>query len=208
MDGANHGLMSGVEWHVASRAMPGEAVSGDAHVVVPFPNGVLVAVMDGLGHGEQAALAAKAAAAELINHNDRSLVNLLSACHRGLTATRGVAMNLACFNTLRGTVSWLGVGNVEGVILRDNPAGSAAREWLHQRPGIVGHEIPSLEASTVPLYPGDTLIFATDGIRSDFVETLTHARAPGKLASEILVRSGKDWDDALVLVARYSGSSQ
>jgi len=36
--------------------MPGQAVSGDMHLVRPFEDGVLVALVDGLGHGEEAAL--------------------------------------------------------------------------------------------------------------------------------------------------------
>jgi len=57
-----------VEWAVGARALEGEPVSGDLHVVTPFPGGVLVAVMDGLGHGTEAAAAAEAAAEILRDH--------------------------------------------------------------------------------------------------------------------------------------------
>jgi len=51
-----------IEWSVASRARPGEAVSGDLHVVVPTRDGALLGVIDGLGHGEEATAAARMAA--------------------------------------------------------------------------------------------------------------------------------------------------
>ena len=47
-----------IEWGVASRALPGETRSGDLHVVESFAGGALVAAVDGLGHGEEAADAA------------------------------------------------------------------------------------------------------------------------------------------------------
>ena len=53
---------SAIEWGVASRALPGQPTSGDLNVVKSFPDGVLVAALDGVGHGEQAATAARIAA--------------------------------------------------------------------------------------------------------------------------------------------------
>ena len=50
-----------IQWGIASAAMRNEAESGDLHVVREFSGGVLVGVVDGLGHGPDAAVAAKAA---------------------------------------------------------------------------------------------------------------------------------------------------
>jgi hypothetical protein len=197
-----------IEWHAAFRAVPGEVISGDLHVVVPFSNGVLVAVIDGLGHGELAAAAAGIAANELSKHWGGSLVSLLSSCHNTLRGSRGAVMNIACLSARPQRLSWLGVGNVEGVLLRADPAARPTREYLHQRPGIVGQQLPSVEESVVPLFPGDTLVFATDGIKSSFISELNFGGSPRRMADDILLRSGKEWDDALVLVARYLGASQ
>src|SRR2546422_10647190 len=51
-----------VEWGVASQTLAGEVESGDKHVVRIFPHGALLAAVDGLGHGEEAAAAANMAA--------------------------------------------------------------------------------------------------------------------------------------------------
>jgi len=54
--------------------------------------------------------------------------------------------------------------------------------------------------------PGDTLIFATDGIRSDFLNELLSPRdSPRTLADRVLAGWGRQTDDSLVLVARYLG---
>ena len=208
MDQSGSEPTSLVEWHAAFRALPGEAISGDLHVVASFSDGVLVAAIDGLGHGESAAMAAKIAADELRKYRGGSLVSLFSSCHNNLRGTRGAVMNVACLNSRPRTLRWLGVGNIEGVLLRANPATRPAHEYLHQRPGVVGYQLPSLEESVVSLLPGDTLVFATDGIKSDFIDGLNSGSSVRKMADDILLRSGKDWDDALVLVARYLGASQ
>ena len=51
-----------VEYGVAKLALPGHAESGDHHVVRCNRNGVLIAAIDGIGHGEEAADAARMAA--------------------------------------------------------------------------------------------------------------------------------------------------
>ena len=52
-----------VEWGVATRCRRGEATSGDLAVVALIPEGTLVAAIDGLGHGGEAARAARKAGA-------------------------------------------------------------------------------------------------------------------------------------------------
>ena len=105
------------------------------------------------------------------------------------------------------SMTWLGVGNVEGLLLHgDGAAGSGfARASLVTRGGIVGSELPRLHPVVLPIAPGDTLFFATDGIREGFAEGLPPEAAPQQLADQILARHGKGTDDALVLVARYLG---
>lgn len=196
-------MSSAIEWGVASRALPGQPTSGDLNVVKSFSDGLLVAALDGLGHGEEAATAAAVAAATLEMHAGEPLMTLVQRCHEALRATRGVAMSVASFNVSRGLVTWLGVGNVEGVLLRRSFTRSVAEVPLLLRAGVVGFQLPSLDVEVVPVSVGDTLIFATDGIHSDFARGLARNYPPQKAAEKILARHAKATDDALVLVARY-----
>src|SRR5260370_27692776 len=84
-----------IEWGVATLAHPGEAQSGDRHLVKPVGTSVLVAVVDGLGHGTEAATAAQAAVAALERHATESPVPLIERCHRALHGTRGAVMSAA-----------------------------------------------------------------------------------------------------------------
>jgi len=55
----------------------------------------------------------------------------------------------------------------------------------------------------LPISRGDTLVFVTDGIYSDFVLNLSALEAPQKSADRILAEHRRGNDDALVLVTRY-----
>jgi hypothetical protein len=112
-------------------------------------------------------------------------------------------MSVASFNVSRGLVAWLGVGNVEGVLLRRGFMLGAAEKSLMLRSGVVGLQLPSLEVEVLQLAAGDTLIFATDGIQTDFTRGAARKYPPQTAAENILTRHGKATDDALVLVARY-----
>src|SRR5437773_929428 len=78
--------------------LPGETESGDLHLVKSVGSGVLAAVVDGLGHGAEAASAARAAVAVLERHAGESPLPLLQRCHRALIGTRGVVLSLAFFD--------------------------------------------------------------------------------------------------------------
>ena len=66
-----------IEWSVASRAIRGQAVSGDLHLVTTWDGGALIAVVDGLGHGEEATFAARQAVRALLR-DTRRIVSLVS----------------------------------------------------------------------------------------------------------------------------------
>src|SRR5260221_8742093 len=156
---------STIEWGVASRALAGQPSSGDLNVVKSFPNGVLVAALDGIGHGEEAASAALVAKTILEAHPEESVIELIGRCHEGLRATRGVAMSVASFNLSEALITWVGVGNVEAVLLRPGLAGAPAEESLLLRAAGGGAHVPSPPADVFPLSVGHPLILSTHALR-------------------------------------------
>jgi phosphoserine phosphatase RsbX len=197
-----------VEWGVAGRIFAGEAASGDEHVVQPFDGGVLLGVIDGLGHGMDAATAARKTVAVLAASAHESLDVLARRCHDALRDTRGAVMSLASIRGSDCGLSWLGIGNVEGIVIRANPAATPARELLLLRGGVVGYQLPSLQAAVIRIAAGDTLVFATDGLRSDFALDANCAVPVQAIADRVLSRHAKLTDDALVLVARFLGPAR
>lgn len=193
-----------IDWAVAERPLPGEGLSGDAYVVEPFSGGVLVAVVDALGHGPDAAATSRLAIEALRSCASDTIAGAIRACHQRLRAARGAVMSLASFDARNDTMTWGGVGNVEGFLLRRGTEPS--RESLVVRNGVVGFNLPSVRTTVVPVARGDVLVLATDGISDGFVEG-SRAGTPQEIADGILARYAKPTDDALVLVAAYVGAA-
>jgi negative regulator of sigma-B (phosphoserine phosphatase) len=192
-----------LEWGVASRAIPGETVSGDSWLVEPVAGGALLAVVDGLGHGSEATAAAELAVSTLREHAGESVLSLIDHCHAALRTTRGVVLSLASFNESDASLTWLGIGNVEGVLVRSSAAAVPPRENLLLRGGVVGYQVSLPRAVMIPVAAGDLLVFATDGVQPGFEEDVSPGEAVQSCADRLLARHVKPTDDALVLAARF-----
>ncbi|TMK86450.1 MAG: stage II sporulation protein E (SpoIIE) [Actinobacteria bacterium] len=195
-----------LEWGVAAWTLAGQGESGDLAVVVSFPDGMLAAVVDGLGHGPEAARAARAAARVLRKFPGERADRLVERAHDLLKETRGVVMTLAHFNGTDDTLTWMGVGNVQALLASSAGRGDGGHRTLAPQGGIVGYRLPKLSPASIPIAPGDVLIAVTDGVRSDFDQPSDLSRSPKELAGQILEAGKKGTDDALVLVARYLGN--
>src|SRR5438034_5474912 len=90
------------EYGVAKFVLPGEGESGDQHLVCCNENGILVAAIDGIGHGAEAANAAKAAITVLRNGVGEPIIPLVVTCHERLRATRGVVLSIASVDVSHG----------------------------------------------------------------------------------------------------------
>ena len=194
-----------LEFGIASFPMRGETECGDRHAVVAREAVALVAAVDGGGHGREAAVAAQTAVAVLERHADEGVLALVNLCHEALKRTRGATMSLAVFDGRQDSLTWLGVGNVEGVVFQPLRGGGFRRETLFLRGGSLGHTLPRLVPKSVPVKPGDVLIFTTDGVRAQADLDRLLLDPPQQIAERICSQYGKDTDDRLALVVRYLG---
>lgn len=196
-----------IEWGFAERCLPGQERSGDRCEVIDRHDGcALVGVIDGLGHGTAAATAAEKAATVLGHHNDEDVISLMTRCHLALRQTRGAAILLVTYDAPLRSMAWLGVGNVDALVLRH--AGNGTRKQrIVMRSGVVGYHLPPLRQGMTAIEPGDLLVAATDGIRSAFSEALPLPGTPWQIAHTIMEHYAKDTDDALVLVARFGAQT-
>jgi len=192
-----------VEIGVAMRPLPGESSCGDVPVARRLAKGLLVAAVDGVGHGADAAAAAQMAAGILQENAEEPLVSLVMRCHEALRAGRGAVLSIAALDAHRGVVTWIGVGNVIGALLH-RPGSDLPEKDLLLRGGVVGSaSLPALQAEVVRVSHGDTLVFVTDGIASAFSRELARNLPPQRAADTILQRHGTESDDALVVVTRF-----
>jgi serine phosphatase RsbU (regulator of sigma subunit) len=193
-----------IDWAVASQAHPHEMVCGDAYCVTQIANGALICVIDGLGHGSEAAEASRAAIAAISDHRDDAAEEIVAQCHDALKSTRGAVLSLAIVNSMHNRLTWVGIGNIEGILLH----AEAQHEWLPLRAGIVGCRMPSIRAIEMPISPGDLLVMFSDGITSHLLDRMYINREPVEVAERIIRTQIRRTDDALVLVARYLGNTE
>jgi phosphoserine phosphatase RsbX len=194
-----------LERGVAGTAMAGEERSGDLAVFAGFGGGALVAVLDGLGHGDEAAEASEIAADVLRRHRSAPAAELLERCHGALRRTRGVVMTLAWFDLQKRELAWAGVGNVEARLVRGAAVIGDSHDSALVLSGVVGYNLPRVQPQVVPLHPGDAVAFATDGIEPQYSESLAPGVPAQTLAERILENHGKGTDDALAVVVRFVG---
>lgn len=187
----------------------GEVVSGDVALLLPLHGAVLVAAIDGAGHGSEASRAARRAATVIsrsVEAGRRDLSDLMRDCHVALHDTRGAAVSLALLSCATSTITWLGIGNVEGRIVPYVYLGSRRHESLRMLRGVVGHDLPALSGATLSIHRGDLIAFASDGVAGRFADRLDPTGSPAVIAERILTDHWNGDDDGLVAVIRWLGA--
>lgn len=197
----------GLDWGVAYSSKKGEAHSGDAYIIRTVPAGVLVAVVDGLGHGVEAHEAADRVVRLIERSADVDVSELMRQCHQVLLGTRGVVMSIAEFNITENTLTWIGVGNVTGSLLRTDRGSDTPREGLLTRGGVVGLQLPSIFPTVKPLAPGDVIVLATDGVHPGLADHLSVEAPLQDIADELLAAHATGDDDALIFIGRFTGAT-
>ena len=193
-----------LDWAVAARPLAGHACSGDVAVVEAFEGGMLVAVIDGLGHGDAAAAVARIAEAALRQDAGPSIANCLRTCHAALRGTRGAVAGVVSLSAVDRVLRWGGVGDVQGLLVRARPG---TRHTMPMTGGVLGDRLPRLRTGESPILPGDTLVLVSDGIGSGFAVDVFVAAPVRSIAVRLLERHGRVDDDAIALVARWRGGN-
>ncbi|MFG2193266.1 SpoIIE family protein phosphatase [Streptomyces sp. NPDC048639] len=177
----------------------GEEECGDACAVVDTGESRTATVVDGLGHGTDAAHAARTALQTFHSSPERPLPELLAAMHRALRHTRGAAVGVLRLHDRQ--ADYCGIGNVRVVTL----SGRQVDHRMGGQPGIVGWSMPSPQVRRLPLPSGATAVLHSDGVDARWAHAspLHLLRLPPPLLSAALVHGHRrSRDDATVLTAK------
>jgi serine phosphatase RsbU (regulator of sigma subunit) len=180
--------------------LPTEAVSGDAWSMIADADRARLLVADGLGHGPDAARAARAAIGVLETSPRLRPAELCRAIHETIGATRGAAVAALEIEFATRTVAFAGVGNVVAGI-----AGAERVARLVSHGGIVGHQAPRIQEFTAPWPRGSLLVVHSDGIstRWDLAGYPGVLQVDPSLVAGLLYRDhARGTDDVTVLVGR------
>lgn len=182
-----------------SRPRAGEEVNGDAFFARKCgPDRWLLAVIDGIGHGQGAQEAARAAVNALDQWSGEPLEELIAQAHEASRGTRGSVVGVALLDTSHCVLQYAGVGNIEARAI-----GVACT--LISMNGTLGARLPRVRVHTCPWPPEATLVIASDGLSRSW-DVISYPalleRSPQLIASVLMRDYGRMSDDATVLVAR------
>lgn len=185
----------------AMRPMPGELVCGDRCAWWLNAERLVLALADGLGHGEAAARAAEAALFCIGENLHARCEDIFALCDERLLDTRGAALVVGIVDLVSGRMTLGSVGNIRAILLRDS-----LDLRLGGVRGIVGGGYRKLVPEILQLAPGNVLALFSDGLDEliDLRPIIGAAGASAQAqAQAILDYCERGDDDACVLVYRH-----
>jgi anti-sigma regulatory factor (Ser/Thr protein kinase) len=196
-----------MEMGVVCLPLDGETVCGDGWCIRQDADRAMVLIVDGLGHGPNAAQAADTALDVFRATEDRTAKETVSIIHDALRATRGAAVAVAEIRrTPEGaSVALCGVGNTVTAVI-----GAAGPRSLPSMNGTAGLSIRALQSFTQTLRADDLLVMHTDGLTTRWrLDAYPRVREHDPaIASALLHRdASRGRDDATVLALRLRPSA-
>jgi anti-sigma regulatory factor (Ser/Thr protein kinase) len=188
------------DWGAVAVPMSGQSVCGDSWSVANTAAGRTLMVVDGLGHGPDAAEAAVEAVRIFNRFNGHQVTTLLDYIHGGLRSTRGAAISIARYDAAARKIVYAGIGNIAGILA----ANGMVRRMVSMA-GTAGFNARKIQSFDYPFDSG-LVILHSDGLQSQW----TLDRYPNlasfhpTLIAAILYRDfNRGRDDATVLVCKW-----
>ena len=178
-------------------AVQGEIECGDGWALAQDDDWTTLMVVDGLGHGSLAAVAAESAQRTFAETPAESPRGLLERAHRALGNTRGAAAAVARV-AATGTVAYAGVGNISGCLVSAEKS-----QGLISHNGTLGMTMPRVQQFTYERAAESFLVMHSDGIsaRWDLHQNVAlRQRHPAIIAAVLYRDHARARDDATVVV--------
>jgi phosphoserine phosphatase RsbX len=189
----------------AKRSFMNDPHCGDTCGHTEWDDKIVLYMIDGLGHGKNAEVAAIAAEEYVLENLDTPLKELFQGCNKAISHTRGVALGIAIVDPAEDNLTFAGINNTRIRVLKAQKRQSFQ---MTSDTGIVGGGFRMLVPSTVDFGPGDTALMFTDGVseRMDVSQYRDAHRADlDKWAETILDDWERTNDDRTVLICRNNG---
>jgi negative regulator of sigma-B (phosphoserine phosphatase) len=188
-----------MKFGIATRSTRGDKYNGDMYLIKEFDHKVLISLIDGLGHGEFAAVAASRCVKCIEEHYHYGLKEIFEYCDIELRKTNGAVMGILLIEFDYSSLIYAGVGNIAASLIGKKTV------QLISRDGIVGYRLPVIKEYRYDYTPGDTILLYSDGISSKAIQYPAlrfKEQEVQEIAREIMNLFAKEEDDASVIVAR------
>ena len=192
--------MGKTEYGFAAKALQGDEC-GDSGITLEQKGILLCAVIDGVGHGPNAAIAAVTARNYIEANSEAPLTEILQGVHEVLKSTQGAVACLCRIELKSGQLTMAGIGNITCRIFRGLDS-----ERLLSREGILGYMVSTPREHTRKLDNAALLLMHSDGVREHFelfeYPDLLKGNA-ASVAARVVDTLGKNNDDASCLAVRF-----
>lgn len=143
---------------------PGETACGDGAYLKVSKETIKIILGDGLGHGQEAEKAVRAAIEAFRICPDESPMEILRFIHQSVRKTRGLVATVITFNIKQQTWKICGIGNILTKMISAN---NISKSYVAHN-GILGHNIPNtMKDQEVSLDNGQLLVMCSDGIKTN-----------------------------------------
>ena len=193
---------AGFDFGVVNIPKPGQDICGDSWAIDERPGRSLFMVVDGLGHGAEAALASAAAVRAFHDNADHGAGDILDAIHAALHATRGAAVAVAEVFASDGNVKFAGLGNISGTL---HVNGEVRHMVSHD--GTAGHNARRMSEFNYPWTKDTLLLMHSDGLSRRFSlsdRAGLSSRHPSIITAVLYAHHCRHTDDVTILAARQA----
>ncbi len=186
-----------IQTSVYSRPKPGFKSNGDAYFIKRYEDSAIVAVVDGIGHGDKASEASRIALKVIEDKFRDELEEVVLTIHRRLHGSRGCVIGIVRMNK-EGKIEYLGVGNIRTQIYTPE-----MYKRLVSFDGLLGSNIRTLRTDRLTLSRPCLVVLHSDGVASfNFEDKRIVYRPVMEVIKESFEKYKKSSDDATLLIAR------
>lgn len=185
---------------VLSLPLRGEHACGDSWYLLSDREQAWFMVVDGLGHGPQAAEAANKAVEIFDPRSESDPVHLLGTMHAALRSTRGAAAAVTRVNLSTKVVTFSGIGNISATLC----SGQLTQSMVSMN-GTLGHEARTMQQFQYAWPASGILVMHSDGLSNQWKFDKypgLQMRHPTLIAGVILRDNDRGRDDTTVLVVK------
>lgn len=185
---------------VITQEKSGEPICGDGWTIVQGRGRVVVFVVDGLGHGPDAAAAARAAIQAVEKNAQREAPDIIDAVHDSLRHTRGAAGAIAMLQPESELCIFCGIGNISASI-----RGPGSTRSMVSHNGTLGHQVRKIQEFQYPFPKGSLLVMHSDGIATHWDLAAypgIEVRHPAFVSAALFRDHSRGRDDLTVLALR------
>jgi serine/threonine protein phosphatase PrpC len=181
---------------IASRPALGMRANGDTYLVEQCDDRTFMAVIDGLGHGEEAAVVAKMSREFIAAKRSLDLKQTILDLHRHLDRSRGVVAGLVRIDSQERKLRFCGIGNTEVRVISEPRMHPASLD------GILGANVRKVVVFEYPYKSLKAVVLHSDGISSgfDLSDYPSICEEPQAVADTIMTKWGKQYDDATIAI--------